>query len=242
MGIYDRDWYREPPARPRGLASRPGVAILVVVVAALAVAGGGLRFLRGGQPTFGGEHRTITGDTKLSLLPGFPSITIHHGSSLYVPNDQWSTYLADETTCPGGERTDLPLAQQAATMTCLVDYARRERGLGPLTIVPLLNGSSVAKAARIVRCRQFAHDACNEDPAADARAAGYQGAFGENLYIAGGRWGAPRVALDGWLNSPGHRANLFRPEWRTEGIAVEHLSDFGPYHDAELWVQEFGTS
>jgi hypothetical protein len=164
-----------------------------------------------------------------------------HDDSLYRPHDRWKSYLADERTCPGGERTDLPLAEQADVMVCLVDFARKQRSLSPLVPVHLLNDTSVAKAARIVRCRQFAHAACGQDPDSDVRAAGYTAAFGENLYIADGRNGAPRVALDGWLNSPGHRQNLFRPEWRTEGIAVDRLDTFGNYRDATLWIHEFGT-
>ena len=142
---------------------------------------------------------------------------------------------------PGGERTDLPLAEQANVMVCLVNYARAKRGLAKLWPVALLNGTSLAKADRIVRCEEFKHAACGDDPAIDARAAGYVGAFGENLYIADGRWGAPRVAIDGWLNSPGHRENLFRPQWRTQGIAVETIARFGDYRNAALWVNQFGT-
>src|SRR5262249_8590674 len=149
-------------------------------------------------------------------------------------------YLADEKTCPGGERTDLPLAEQAGVMVCLVNYARARRNLARLWPIRLLDDTSLAKASRIVRCKEFAHAPCGADPAADARASGYLGPFGENLYIAGGRWGAPRVALDGWLNSPGHRENLFRPEWRTQGIAVETIPRFGAYRDAALWVNQFG--
>jgi uncharacterized protein YkwD len=243
VGIEDRDWYRQStPPRRGAITKSSGFRTLALIVTALSLAGGALKILRGPQPTFDGEGRTLVGATKISLLPGLPSITLRDGSSLYFPNDQWSAYLADEQACPGGERTDLPLADQAATMVCLINYARRQRGLAPLTVATLLNTSSVAKAERIVRCRHFAHDACNQPPDADARAAGYQGSFGENLYIADGRWGAPRVALDGWLNSPGHRENLFRPEWRTEGIAVQKLTSFGDYQDAELWVHEFGTS
>jgi uncharacterized protein YkwD len=160
--------------------------------------------------------------------------------SLYWPHDRWKGYLADEQTCPGGGRTDLPLVEQANVMVCLVNYARAKRGLARLWPVGLLNDSSLAKANKIVRCKEFEHAACGDDPAADARAVGYIGAFGENLYIAGGRWGAPRVALDGWLNSPGHRENLFRPEWRTQGIAVETILRFGNYRDAALWVNQFG--
>jgi uncharacterized protein YkwD len=50
------------------------------------------------------------------------------------------------------------------------------------------------------------------------------------------------VALDGWLNSPGHRENLFRPDWRAEGIAAQKPSSLGDCRDAELWVHELGTS
>ncbi len=195
---------------------------------------------RSGQPTFEGEKRTVRGDARISLLPGLPSITVRR-ESLYWPNDKWKAYLADEKTCPGGERTDLPLSQQAETMVCLVNYARQKRGLNPLAVVAVLNDSSVAKADRVVRCKEFKHAACGQDPASDARAAGYTGAFGENLYIAAGRYGAPRVALDGWLNSPGHRENLFRTEWSTQGIAVQKLDHFGPYRDAALWINEFGS-
>ena len=99
----------------------------------------------------------------------------------------------------------------------------------------------IEKANEIVRCHNFSHTACGQVPDADVRAVGYRGAFGENLYIAGGRYGSPRVALDGWLNSPGHRENLFRPQWRAQGIAVLKLDRFGPYHKMTLWVSHFGS-
>jgi uncharacterized protein YkwD len=126
-------------------------------------------------------------------------------------------------------------------MWCLINFARQRDGLTALPTTSLLDGTAVLKANEIVRCHNFDHAACGGDPAADIRATGYQGAWGENLYIAGGRWGAPRVALDGWLNSPGHRENLFRSQWRTQGIAVLKLNQFGPYHDMTLWVSHFGA-
>ena len=218
----------------------PRLLVLGVVIAALFAAAAVRHVVDGRQPPVEGERRTLIGDTKVSLLPGLPAITFHN-DSLYWPHDRWKAYLADERTCPGAERTDLSLPEQADIMVCLVNFARTQRSLAPLVPVALLNGSSLAKAARIVRCREFAHAACGQLPESDARAAGYYGDFGENLYIAGGRYGAPRVALDGWLNSPGHRENLFRSEWRTEGIAVQRLETFGNYRDATLWVNEFGT-
>jgi hypothetical protein len=240
MALEDRNWYRAEKRVPARRREITGALVVVAVVVGLVAAGAALKVIRGKQPTFDGEKRELLGDTKLSLLPGTPSLTLR-GDSLYWANDKWTAYLADDKTCPDGERTDLPLVEQANVMVCLVNYARAKRGLARLWPVGVLNGSSLAKAQRIVRCKEFAHAACGDDPASDARAAGYAGAFGENLYIAGGRWGAPRVALDGWLNSPGHRENLFRPEWRTQGIAVETIPHFGPYTDAALWVNQFGA-
>ena len=90
-------------------------------------------------------------------------------------------------------------------------------------------------------CAQpFLHDACGDDPAADVRAAGYDGPWGENLYREG-RLGAPRVALDGWLNSPEHRENLFTPTWQTDGIAATTAAHIGKYSDVTIWVNQFGS-
>ena len=52
---------------------------------------------------------------------------------------------------------------------------------------------------------------------------------------------SPRVTLDGWLNSPGHRRNLLRPGWRETGI---HMRDVdrpleGSDH-SRVWVNLFG--
>ena len=198
------------------------------------------RHLVGVQATRLGGEQGVHTDTKLSLLPGKPSLAVSK-AALYKPDDPWRPYLADEKTCPGGQRTDLPLARQADVMICLIDWARERRGLNPLSNVTLLDRTALEKAGEIVRCRNFDHAACGGSPDADVRATGYRGPFGENLYIAGGPFGAPRVALDGWLNSPGHRENLFRPEWRTQGIAILKLDRFGAYRDMTLWVSHFGA-
>lgn len=185
------------------------------------------------------SHSRVS-DIKLAILPGLPELTIRKGS-LYPPGDSWMSYLASERTCPGGERSDLPLGEQANVMTCLINYARQQRGLSNLTPASLLDDTSLKKAKKIVRCGEFAHDACGDDPVADVRAANYFGSWGENLYIGEGRLGVPRVALDGWLNSPEHRENLFNPSWRFEGIAVMTAPKVGEYSDATIWVNQFGT-
>lgn len=231
MGVEDRDWYRDAAAPSRSSAVR-GSAIVGAVLVGLILAGGA-RVL---------AHRRVAHAVaaRASLIPDLPGVTIRR-TALYPSDDAWRAYLADERTCPGGERTDLPAVRQADTMVCLVNYARARRHLAPLATAGLLDTSAAAKADRIVRCGQFAHDACGVDAADDARRLGYTGEWGENLFVATGRYGAPRVAMDGWLNSPGHRENLFRPEWRIEGIAVEKLARFGDDRNLTLWVNQFGT-
>jgi uncharacterized protein YkwD len=162
-------------------------------------------------------------------------------SSLYARNDPWKRYLASERTCPGGERTDLPVARRVAALACLINFARKRRGLRELAVRPVLNGASVNKAEEILRCVSFAHNPCGGDWRSSVRSTGYVGVVGENLYVAGGRWGAPRVAVDAWLNSAAHRENLFRREWREQGLAVVSSERFGEYRDVSLWVSVLGV-
>jgi uncharacterized protein YkwD len=204
------------------------VAAIAIVLIASSIVGG--RTTAGDPPTRAVLSSLAPGERELSLST----------SSLYAKNDPWLAYLASESVCPGGERTDLPVALQVATVACLVNFARKRRGLRPLVVVPLLNGASVRKARAIVRCETFAHNPCGEDWTSAARAAGYGGVFGENLYVASGRWGAPRVAVDAWLNSDPHRENLFGREWREQGLAVLPGKSFGVYRDVALWVNVLG--
>jgi hypothetical protein len=72
MGLADREWYREEkPEEPRRRGIF-GALVILAVMAGLAIAGGALSVIRGKQPTFEGEKRTLLGATKVSLLPGLP--------------------------------------------------------------------------------------------------------------------------------------------------------------------------
>ena len=236
MGIESRDWYREePPKRRLGFAWLIAWLIGALVLGAVVFAA-----TSQGRRALGIDGRPAQPGASSTLRLGGPPLAIDR-AGLYPASDPWRRYLADEQTCPGAERTDLPLDRQAQVMLCLIDWARQRAGLTLLPQTVLLASTSLQKANEIVRCQNFAHAACGDDPDADVRTAGYRGTFGENLYVAGGRLGAPRVALDGWLNSPGHRENLFRPEWRTQGIALIKLDRFGPYRNALLWVSHFAS-
>jgi uncharacterized protein YkwD len=163
-------------------------------------------------------------------------------TSFSTTSDPWKSYLASESTCPGGERTDLGIARQTRTIACLINYARGRRGLHPLAVRRVLTDASFVKAQEIARCLRFAHNPCGGDWTTAVRSTGYRGTFGENLYLATGQWGAPLFAVDAWLNSTSHRENLFSRDWREQGLALLWKKSFGGYSDVSIWVSVMGVA
>ena len=162
---------------------------------------------------------------------------------LYPKNDPWSAYLAPESVCPGGEDLSAPIEEQRRTMVCLLNWARERRGLSALPVSETLSEAAQRKAEDIRRCSDFAHEACGKDARAVADEAGYTGSvWGENLYVGSGEFGRPRVAVDGWLNSDGHRENLFRELWEEQGLALLPVDAFEGYSASAIWVSHFGSS
>jgi uncharacterized protein YkwD len=134
-----------------------------------------------------------------------------------------------------------------ARVLALVNEARaRPRRCGndsfaaarPLRLNTTLHGVADAHAADMARYRYFSHTG-RDGSHVDGRAsrAGYPWrAIGEN--IAAGQMQAD-TAVQGWLNSPGHCANLMSPAYTEMGaaFAVNNRSSAGIY-----WVQVFGAA
>lgn len=117
MAVEDRDWYREDPPR----AVRPAPVVVLVSIVAVLLAVFALHFVGGGGQPNDPEHQSHH-DRSFQILPGV-EIPISR-APLYAKNDPWQVYLADEQTCPHGEDASAPLAAQAQTMVCLIDFAR----------------------------------------------------------------------------------------------------------------------
>lgn len=227
MGVEDRDWWREPLAK----SSRwPGIVFALILVIGLAM----VVHARGWPQSWrvGGEQRGFQPALGLGFGPRKPT---------YAPGDRWKSYLAPERVCAGGENPSADTDAQVDTMLCLINYARSVAGVPGLPRNERLTRAATLKGEDIVRCRDFNHDACGRDPHAVAVRAGYPDAsWGENLLVASGSNGAPRPALDGWLNSEGHRENLLNPAWTEQGVALLTAPRFNGGPDAALWVSEFG--
>jgi uncharacterized protein YkwD len=176
----------------------------------------------------------------LGISPNPASGSTFATSPRHDASDPWLAWIAPENVCPGSERSDQPPQDEVAAMLCLINYARAREGLNAVVLTAQLDWASTVKGQDIARCGRFEHAACGKAPEQVATDAGYTGGFGENLYANESEVTKPSDAIDGWLNSPEHRENLFRAEWRTAGVAAIHGASFGSFHDAVIWVSEFG--
>lgn len=117
-------------------------------------------------------------------------------------------------------------------MLDLINRERRSRGLVALTLNDPARAVARKHSADMFARGYFAHiNPDGQDPFERMSAGGVKYTYaGENLALA------PTVAAahEGLMNSPGHRANILRPEFRTVGIGV---IDGGPY--GQMFTQNF---
>ena len=158
---------------------------------------------------------------------------------------RWLAYVAPTSVCPGGDDAAAPPADQQRTMLCLVDYARERRGLPPLAVSSTLFGSAALKSRDIAACERFAHDPCGSGSRRVFELVGYgagtsEWGTGENLALVSADAATPRYVLNGWLNSDPHREDLFRPDWREQGVSLIAHARVDGHGDVNVWTSHFG--
>ena len=133
------------------------------------------------------------------------------------------------------DRTEPAPAPPVDEVVRATNVARIGHGLGPLAVDARLTRAAQAHTEDMVRRGFFAHQ--NPDGAQvwdRAVAAGYgYRRVAEN--IAAGQRTAAEV-VRGWMDSPGHRANILDGELTQIGVGLVHGGEYGVY-----WTQVFGT-
>jgi uncharacterized protein YkwD len=152
------------------------------------------------------------------------------------------TLAPPEPTLAPPTATPVPAPAVASMDGCerivaLVNQVRRENGMGTLAYNSLLGAAAQEYADFLAAHDALSHTADGRTLDARAEAAGYTTwvALGENL--AGG-YTTFEEALDAWLASPGHRANILNPGFTETGTGCAWNAN-----SAHGWffVQEFGT-
>jgi uncharacterized protein YkwD/chitodextrinase len=124
----------------------------------------------------------------------------------------------------------------ADQVVALVNQHRAAMGLVQLKVSPTLTAAAVWKARHMAYYGYMQHD----DPAPPiarlwyqrVQACGYTGGgMGENIAYG---YPTPQDVMNGWLNSPGHKANIENASYRVIGV--------GAAGSTVYWAQDFGTT
>ncbi len=128
------------------------------------------------------------------------------------------------------------LSQKAQRMLGLVNNERKKAGVPALTA----NNSALQRAADI-RAKEIEALFSHTRPSGEScftvfnEVALFPLAAGENIAYNYGYPDTVAITIEGWMNSPGHRANILDPDFQQIGIGLYENS--GHYY----WVQLFYT-
>ncbi|WP_279484046.1 CAP domain-containing protein [Actinomadura sp. GC306] len=132
----------------------------------------------------------------------------------------------------GGSGNTAGQSGPEAAVVSLTNAERSKAGCGALRVDQRLVTAARKHSADMAANNYFSHTSQNGDSPWDRMAAaGYPDAGAEN--IAKGYPTAAAV-VKGWMNSPGHRANILNCDLRAIGVGMAGGSG-GPY-----WTQNFG--
>jgi uncharacterized protein YkwD len=132
---------------------------------------------------------------------------------------------------PASARVHRPASAMGALQSGVLsdlNAIRRAHGLFPLRLAPSLSAAARQHSQEMASDGYFSHTSANGSTF-DKRIARYYPiaasrywSVGENLL-----WSSPDVdaatALNMWMNSPEHRANILRANWRQIGISAVHV-------------------
>lgn len=119
----------------------------------------------------------------------------------------------------GPAATSVPQLSQGEILAAVNAARQANGGHKPMGYSPALEAACRTQLKLMVEKDQLAHD-LGIRLRDRVTAAGYTGAVGENL--AGGQ-SSLGGAIEGWLNSPGHRATLLSDKFVEFGLAVARV-------------------
>jgi len=204
----------------------------VYLLLAIIFLGGALLPLRPGAASFIGQQTSPT--------PAAPGGTAASSTELLINPGGLSPLY---TGCGGVTPPAAVNAAYEQQVLDLVNEQRRINNLPPLKRVSLLDDASRYHALDLLQDDYFEHDSYDRVGgnlqfacAWSARISSY---YTNSNYLAeniAAGYTTPQSVMDGWMNSPGHRANILRSEvWE---IGIGYYLYGGTY--GYYWAQDFG--
>jgi uncharacterized protein YkwD len=160
--------------------------------------------------------RRALGALPLALALSLPAAAIAPGAALAAPG---------ACAAANASPADAGAAQLEHTVLCLLNRERASRGLRRLRANNKLDRAARGHSRHMVRAKFFSHDSpSGADVMTRVKRRGYRSArglmVGENIAWGSGSYATPAEIVDGWMHSPGHRANILRREFVEIGVGV----------------------
>ncbi|HET6509383.1 MAG TPA: CAP domain-containing protein [Baekduia sp.] len=150
---------------------------------------------------------------------------------------------AHAAPCPDADVSASAPGAVSATL-CLLNKERTSRGLGSLSESSTLDKAADRFAGDMVARRFFDHVSPGGGTFMDRiKAAGWtpSGSWtaGENIAWGTGSLSTPASIVDGWMHSPGHRANILNGAFTQIGIGIADGAPRGGVDDGGTYVTDF---
>lgn len=187
----------------------------------------------------GSQQRTITESLLASGTYYLQIAAAGQGANRYQLNLE-SNALANSSPL----QTSSPIAQTLSVVDQIVSLSnefRRQNGLPPLTLNPLLNLAAQTQSQNMAFEDYFDHTSpTGVTPGQRATTAGYRWSrVAENI---GAGYATAASVVQGWIDSPGHRANLLDPRVKEIGVGYFFLAnDTGGVKWNHYWTQVLGA-
>lgn len=161
---------------------------------------------------------------------GAPALLGRETTVVLLPDVGATDVRSQRRGCRGsGKRPGRSLESIRRTrraLLCLLNKARRRRGLSQLRGNPRLARAARRHSVSMVRRHFFSHfEPGGASPLDRIQSSGYlAGArayvYGENIGFGEGRTSSPRSMMRAWMNSSPHRGNILTRSFREVGLGV----------------------
>jgi uncharacterized protein YkwD len=147
------------------------------------------------------------------------------------------------------ERELLRASALESSILAQINTVRAKHGKAPLKLSPALSAAARSHSQAMASKGFFSHDSANGS-SFSTRVRKWYGPKGYRSWAAGENllWRSPDIdaaaAVQMWMESPGHRANLLRAGWREVGLGAIHAyAAPGAFGGLEVTVvtADFGT-
>jgi len=137
--------------------------------------------------------------------------------------------LVAPTARPGRASTHVALSGLESGVLTELNRIRTEHGLKPVAISARLTAAASQHSGEMGKDGYFEHKS-HDGTAFWKRIGRFYGSTGYGYWSVGENllWSSPNVdargALQLWMNSPEHRANILTAHWREIGISAQHFT------------------